>query len=56
MGSTRDNTMEIVARLKNECGLETMAHLTCMGASAASVNGFLDALVRAGVDNVLALR
>lgn len=56
MGSTRDNTMELVARLKNDCGLETMAHLTCMGASVESVNAFLDALVKAGVDNVLALR
>lgn len=56
MGSTRDNTMEIVSRLQNDCGLETMAHLTCIGASAASVEGFLDALVRAGVGNVLALR
>lgn len=56
MGSTRDNTMELVTRLKNDCGLETMAHLTCIGASVESVNGFLDALVRTGVDNVLALR
>ena len=56
MGSTRDNTMELVASLKNDCGMETMAHLTCIGASEASVRDFLDALVRAGVDNILALR
>lgn len=56
MGGTRGNTMELVSRLKNECGLETMAHLTCVGASVDSVNAFLDALVESGVDNVLALR
>lgn len=56
MGSTRVNTLEIVRRLKQEFGLETMAHLTCMGSSRASVDDFLDDLVTAGVDNVLALR
>jgi methylenetetrahydrofolate reductase (NADPH) len=56
MGSTRDSSLEIVSRLKNDFGLETMAHLTCIGASAENLDAFLDALVSAGVDNVLALR
>ena len=56
MGSTRANTLEIVSRLKNDFGLETMAHLTCIGASRESLSSFLDELVDAGVDNVLALR
>ncbi|MDD5556721.1 MAG: methylenetetrahydrofolate reductase [NAD(P)H] [bacterium] len=56
MGSTRDTTLEIVSRLKREIGLETMAHLTCIGASRENLDAFLDALAGDGVDNVLALR
>jgi methylenetetrahydrofolate reductase (NADPH) len=55
-GSTQGDTLEIVTRLKREYGLETMAHLTCVGADPVVVNGFLDELLRAGVHNVLALR
>ena len=55
-GSTRDNTLEIVTRIKREHGLEPMAHLTCVGAAEDSLRDFLSALTEAGVDNVLALR
>ncbi len=55
-GGTHAYTLEIVSRLRNEYGLEPMAHLTCVGASEAKIRGFLDALEEAGVDNVLALR
>jgi methylenetetrahydrofolate reductase (NADPH) len=56
LGKTRQHTLEIVSRLRNEYGLETMAHLTCVGASAQNVSSFLKDLVSAGIDNVLALR
>jgi len=55
-GSTHVDSLEIVSRLKQEHGLETMAHLTCIGAEGSAVHAFLDELTRAGVDNVLALR
>jgi methylenetetrahydrofolate reductase (NADPH) len=55
-GSTHAHTLEIVSRLKVAYGLEPMAHLTCVGASREKIRSFLDALVDAGVDNVLALR
>jgi len=55
-GSTHGDSLEIVSRLKQEHGLETMAHLTCIGARGSDVCAFLDELTRAGVDNVLALR
>lgn len=55
-GSTQGDTLEIVSRLAQEYGLETMAHLTCIGADAATLATFLDQLVKAGVHNVLALR
>ena len=32
-GSTRTRTLELVARIKRELGIEPMAHLTCVGAT-----------------------
>lgn len=55
-GSTKGDTLEIVSRLRNEHGLDTMAHLTCIGAYRGDLQLFLDSLAGAGVDNVLALR
>src|SRR5579875_2858326 len=55
-GSTRERTLEIVAWLKRELGIEAMAHLTCIGASAAELRTTLDQLAAAGIENVLALR
>jgi methylenetetrahydrofolate reductase (NADPH) len=55
-GSTQGDTLEIVTRLKKEHGLETMAHLTCVGAYRGVLQQFLDDLARAEVYNVLALR
>lgn len=56
MGSTREYTLEIVSRLKREFGLETMAHLTCVNTSIKEIDSYLEEMVDAGVDNVLALR
>lgn len=55
-GSTQDNTLAITAHLKNELGLEPMAHLTCVGASEDGLRSFLEELGKANVDNILALR
>jgi methylenetetrahydrofolate reductase (NADPH) len=55
-GSTQGDTLEIVTRLSQEYGLETMAHLTCIGAESTTLTTFLDQLIAAGVHNVLALR
>lgn len=55
-GSTNADSLEIVSRIQQEYGLETMAHLTCIGSSAGDIDRFLGDLAAAGVDNVLALR
>jgi len=55
-GSTNVDTLEIVTRIQQEYGIETMAHLTCLGSKAEEVNRFLAALAAAGVNNVLSLR
>lgn len=55
-GSTNVDSLEIVTRLQNEYGLETMAHLTCIGSTPEEIALFLNQLISAGVTNVLALR
>ncbi len=55
-GSTRDKTVEITGRIRNEIGIEAMAHLTCVGASRAELRGVLDLLLAKRIENVLALR
>lgn len=55
-GSTRELTVGLVTRIKQEIGLEAAAHLTCVGHSATEIAAVLDRLEDAGIENVLALR
>jgi methylenetetrahydrofolate reductase (NADPH) len=55
-GSTREKTIEIVKRIREEYGLEAMAHFTCVGATVPQLRATLDEMHAAGIDNVLALR
>ena len=55
-GSTRDRTIEIVKWIKQDLGIEAMAHFTCVGATVEELQGTLDVIRAAGIDNVLALR
>ena len=55
-GSTREKTIEIVKRIRDEWGLEAMAHFTCVGATVPELNATLAEMQAAGIDNVLALR
>jgi methylenetetrahydrofolate reductase (NADH) len=55
-GSTRGKTLEIVRRIRDEFGLEAMAHFTCVGATVAELRATLDEMAAIGQDNVLALR
>jgi methylenetetrahydrofolate reductase (NADPH) len=55
-GSSREKTIEIVKRIKEDFGLEAMAHFTCVGATVPELRDTLDEMQRAGIDNVLALR
>ena len=55
-GSTRAQTIDLVGRIKNEIGLESMAHLTCVGSSQQELRSILDTLQERGIKNVLALR
>ena len=55
-GSTRDKTFELTKWIKQELGIEAMAHLSCVGTTREELLAILDGIRAAGIDNVLALR
>jgi methylenetetrahydrofolate reductase (NADPH) len=56
MGTTRQNTLRIVRKIKNEIGLEAAAHLTCVGHPRGEIRKVLEDLKSAGIENIVALR
>lgn len=55
-GSTQDKTLDIVARVKHQTGLETASHLTCVGASRQEIQSYLDKARSLDITNIVALR
>src|SRR5262249_43566273 len=55
-GSTREGTVEITKRLRDEHGLEAMAHLSCVGETTEGLAATLDRIAEAGSGDVLAPR
>lgn len=55
-GSSCVRTVEIASAVKNAYGIETLAHLTCVGASRQETDRVLEQLKRERIENVLALR
>ena len=55
-GSTRSKTIDLVGRIKKEIGLESMAHLTCVGHNSDEILNVLESIKKQNVENVLALR
>lgn len=55
-GGTRRKTVDLVARIKSDIGIESMAHLTCVGHKQEELAEIIDNLRDRGIENVLALR
>jgi methylenetetrahydrofolate reductase (NADPH) len=55
-GSTRERTHNTVRRIINETPLAPAAHLTCVAAGRAEVDGVIRSYVAAGVRHIVALR
>jgi methylenetetrahydrofolate reductase (NADPH) len=55
-GATREGTVEISRAIKHEHGIETMAHLSCVGETQEGLREILGKLESSGIENVLALR
>jgi methylenetetrahydrofolate reductase (NADPH) len=55
-GTTRERTHATVARIRRETRLAPAAHLTCVGASRAEIDGVARAYWLAGIRHIVALR
>jgi methylenetetrahydrofolate reductase (NADPH) len=55
-GATREGTVEMTETIKRDHGVETMAHLSCVGETTGRLREILDRITGAGIENVLALR
>ncbi|HEY2480702.1 MAG TPA: methylenetetrahydrofolate reductase, partial [Caulobacteraceae bacterium] len=55
-GSTRERTHRTVMRMLAETTLAPAAHLTCVDASRAEVDGVIEDYWRAGIRHIVALR
>ena len=55
-GSTRERTIRVTEEIGQRAGLDTVAHLTCVGSTQAEISEVLDSYKRAGIKEVLALR
>jgi methylenetetrahydrofolate reductase (NADPH) len=56
LGSTRSRTVDLTHWIKQDLGIEAMAHLSCVGSTREELSSILDGMQRAGIENVLALR
>lgn len=54
-GSTRDQTHDLVVRIKNTTSLDPVPHLTCVCHDKEEIDGILGRYAEAGVSNILAL-
>src|SRR5579875_2729764 len=55
-GSSRSRTLELTKWIKQELGIEAMAHLSCVGSTREELCAILDDMQQAGIENILALR
>jgi methylenetetrahydrofolate reductase (NADPH) len=55
-GTTRNRTVEITKTIKQDLGIEAMAHLSCVGEPAERLVEILGEVESSGIENVLALR
>ncbi len=55
-GSQKGRTIDIAAKIKNDYGIESMCHFTCVGHSKSDIDSMLDLLAEKKLENILALR
>lgn len=55
-GSTRARTVELAKRIRNDLGLDVMAHVTCVGATREELRRLFEELAEANIENIMALR
>ncbi len=55
-GSTREKTLGIVERVRQQFGCPVASHLTCVGSTVDELRAYLAEAWRRGIENIVALR
>ena len=55
-GGTSKYTVTVAENIQSKYGVPTLAHLTCVSSTKEQIDGMLDTLKDAGIENILALR
>jgi len=55
-GSTREKTLDVIARVRREYGCPVASHLTCVGSTRDQLRAYLREAGNRGVENLVALR
>ena len=55
-GGTSKNTAKIASHIRQNLGVESLAHLTCVSSTKNEVHQVIDRLTEQGIENILALR
>ncbi len=55
-GGTSKYTLDIAKNIKESCGVESLAHLTCVSSTRETVKERIQDIKDAGVENIMALR
>jgi methylenetetrahydrofolate reductase (NADH) len=55
-GATREGTVETTKAIRDQYGVEAMAHLSCVGETTDRLQEIVDRLADGGIENILALR
>jgi methylenetetrahydrofolate reductase (NADPH) len=55
-GGTRGKTLDLVTTIKKDIGIESMAHLTCVGVGRKEINDIVVDIRSRRIENILALR
>jgi methylenetetrahydrofolate reductase (NADPH) len=55
-GTSRGRTLELTKWIKQELGVEAMAHLSCVGSTREELTDVIADMRQAGIENILALR
>lgn len=55
-GSTRQLTRDLVHRVREQTGIRTVPHLTCVKHSEEEIRGIVEGYARRGIQSILALR
>jgi methylenetetrahydrofolate reductase (NADPH) len=55
-GSTREKTLDIALKIRNDYAMTPLVHFTCVGTGKKEIQQYLNRVKQEGIENILALR